>query len=189
MAYNQLPNTAPIDIGTRVTNIETSLYSTQAANIIGAHVYSGCGYVPPTLTSGTSTAGVATTIFVNELVLVENMNLMGLAILLGTVGGTNNVIVTLYDTNGNLLANSALAGTLAGTASTFQRIPFVTPYQAGPGRYFIGVQINGTTATVCTQAAGNHFTGTITGQTFGTPIAITVPSSFTAGTGPIAMTY
>jgi hypothetical protein len=189
MAYNQLANTVPIVLNDRVLAIENSLFSTQAANLYGVHFYSGCGFVPATLTTGTSTAGVATTIFVNELVIPANIPITGIAILLGTVGGTNSIIVTLYDTNGNVLATSALAGTLAGTASTFQRIPFITQYLAGPGRYFIGVQINGTTATISTQAAGNHYAGTITAQTFGTPVAITPPSSFTAGTGPIAMSY
>lgn len=187
--YNQLNNNTPIVLGDRVTAIEASLYATQAANLLGAHFYAGCGFVPATLTTGTNTAGVATTIFVNEIIINQNANLAGFAFLIGLTGGTDNVIATLYSSTGAVLATSALAGTLVSTASTFQRLAFVTAYAAGPGRYFIGIQTNGTTATIATQAAGNHYAGQITGQTFGTPAAITPPSTFTVGKGPIGMLY
>lgn len=189
MAFNQLSATTPIVLGDRVTNIETYLYSSDASNISGAHVYAGNGFVPATLTTGTNTAGVANAIWVNEVVTVQNIMFTGFAWLIGLTGGTDSVIAILYSATGAVLATSALAGTVAGTASTFQRLPFVTPYSAAPGKYFIAVQTNGTTATIATMAAGNHFTGEITGQTFGTPTSITVPTAFVAGKGPIGMLY
>ena len=99
------------------------------------------------------------------------------------------MIVFLFDSSGNVLATSAVAGVTVGTLATFQRVPFITPFPAGPGLYYVGVQTNGTTAHIRTQAAGDHNTGTDTTQTFGTPVKTTPPTSFTAANGPIAMTY
>ena len=85
-------------------------------------------------------------------------------------------MVALYDTNGVLITNSAVAGVLSAGANAFQSIAFLTQPILTPGRYFVAVQCNGTTATTRRWAAangGNQMTQSAAG-TFGT-----VPASFT----------
>lgn len=188
--YLQLGQTNPLQLQDRVANIEVNLNAGQVANLAGTHWYAG-GFVPPTLASGgTDTTGVATQLWVSELRIEKNTLVTGISFLIGSVGGTDKVIASLYDVNGNLLANSALAGATVGTASTFQRLAFAAAYAAGPGLYYVAISTNGTTAKLQTQAAGDHNCGVITAQTFGTlTTPITPPATFTAAKGPIAMTY
>ena len=177
------------DFISRVLNLEALAVTKQQPGLLGAHFYAG-GFVPAALASGgTDTAGVATQVWVGELRIDGNTPITGLSYLIGSVGGTDKAIAVLYDANGNVLATSALAGVTVGTASTFQRLPFITPFQAEPGLYYVGISTNGTTAKIQTQAAGDHNAGVITGQTFGTVVAIAPPSSFTAAKSPIAVTY
>jgi hypothetical protein len=189
MAFTVLNQPATQDLVTRVTNLEQAELARQLAGVSASRVYAG-GYVPTSLTAGgTDTAGVATQVWVSELRLNGNVLITGLSYLIGSVGGTDKAIAVLYDANGNVLANSALAGVTVGTASTFQRLPFVTPYQASPGLYYVGISTNGATAKIQTHPAGDHNAGVITGQVFGTLLPITPPVTFTAAKAPIVMTY
>ena len=111
----------------------------------------------------------------------------------GATVGTDNLIAALYDTGGNLIANSAVAGVLSAGANAFQEIAFTaaTPPLA-PGRYFLAVQCNGTTATTRRMAAadGGIAMASITAGTFGTvPSSFTVPTTFSAGASPIGYLY
>lgn len=153
------------------------------------HNYAG-GVVPTATTSGTDTFGIATVIWVSEVFIPANSLITGVSYLIGSVGGTDKAIAVLYDAAGNVVANSDTAGTTVGTTATMQRLAFVTAYAAkGPGLYYIGISTNGTTAKIRTQVFGDHNCGQITAQTFGTLVAITPPTTFTASQGPIAMTY
>jgi len=183
MSYRQPPNPAALE--DRLTAIE----QWDSIGVLGSHHYAM--FVPASLSAGgTDTFGIATQLWVSEIRIGGNTLITGLSYLIGSVGGTDKVIVALYDVNGNLVANSALAGATVGTASTFQRVAFVTPYQAAPGKYYVVVSTNGTTAKIQTQVAGDHDAGAITGQVFGTlPNPITPPSTFTAAKAPIVMTY
>jgi hypothetical protein len=144
---------------------------------------------PATATTGTDTAGINGTVWVCAINIPCNMTITGLSFLIGSVGGTDKAIAMLFDSAGNLLANSAVAGVTVGTAANMQRLPFTTPYSAnGPGQYFVGIQYNGATAKIRTQAFGDHPTASIA-QTFGTPVAITPPTTFTASYAPYCMTY
>lgn len=139
--------------------------------------------------NSTGTTLAATTMYCTEIQLPYNKQLTGLAVLNGTVVGTDNHLVVLYDSSGNLLANSAAAGVLAATASNYQQISFTSPYYAvGPAQYFGCLQTNGTAATVrmlVTQVQDQYLTKGVTGQTFGTiPATITVPTTFTTAVGP-----
>jgi hypothetical protein len=138
-------------------------------------------------TNGTTLA--ATTMYCTEIDLPYNKLLTGIGILNGTTVGTDNHLVALYDASGNLLANSATAGVLAASASTYQNISFTSTYFAvGPATYFGCMQTNGTTATVRMLLTGiqdTYLTKGVTGQTFGTiPATITVPTTFTTAVGP-----
>ncbi len=139
--------------------------------------YGGTG-AAATSTTGTDTAGVAGRVWLTEVFIPAGMTITGIAYLIGTVGGTDKTIVSLYDNLGKLVATSAVAGVTTGTLATYQSIPFIAPQTIiGPGLYFIGVQTNGTTATIRTAPFGAKATGT------------SVPTTFTANVGPLVMTY
>ena len=147
------------------------------------------GAVITTAINGTGTVLAATTMYCTEIQLPYSKLATGIAFLLGSVGATDKHIAVLYDGTGNLLANSAVAGVTAGTASTYEQISFTTPYyMVGPAQYFGCLQTNGTTATVrmlVTSTQDNYLTKGVTGQTFGTiPATITVPTTFTTAVGP-----
>lgn len=152
------------------------------------------GAVIYTSINSTGTVPAATTMYCTEIDLPFSKYATGLADLLGTVGGTDKHIVALYDATGNLLANSATAGTTAGTASTYEQIPFTSKYyMVGPAVYYGCLQTNGTTATVrmlVTSTQDGYTTKGVTGQTFGTvPATITVPTTFTTAVGPYWQVY
>lgn len=138
-------------------------------------------------TAGTA-AAANTEIYCTEVDLPFSMLLTGVAVLNGTTVGTNKHFGILYDSTGNVLANSATAGTTTSGASTYQKLNFVTKYYAvGPARYFACDGLNGTTDTIRhakTSTNDNILGGAVTGQTFGTAAAITVPSSFTDAKAP-----
>jgi len=85
-----------------------------------------------------------------------------------------------------------VAGATSSGANAFQDFALLQSPILQPGRYFIAVQCNGTTATTRRQAAangGNTMTQSATG-TFGTvPASFTPPTTFTADVGPIARLY
>lgn len=133
-------------------------------------------------------AGATTEEYCTQVNLPYSKYTTGLAVLNGTTVGTNKWLYILRDSSGNLLANSATAGTTTAGASTYQQIAFVTPYYAvGPATYFACLQANGTTDTyrrVVTAANEGLFAGKITGGTFGTIVnPITAPASFTTALG------
>jgi hypothetical protein len=154
----------------------------------GGTIYTSLG------ASGSGTTLSASTMYCSEIDLPYNKLITGLGVLNGATVGTDNHLVALYDASGNLLANSAVAGVLAATASEYQKIAFTSPYFAvGPAQYFGCMQTNGTTANVrmlSTQVNDNYLTKGVTGQTFGTiPATITAPTTFTTAVGPYYIVY
>lgn len=142
----------------------------------------------------TSTAPVAGTTYFGEIVVPYNRASQGACILNGGTVGTDNHLVALYDYQGNLVANSAVAGALAAGVSLLQCFAWVTPVElAGPATYYLAVQSNGTTATLGLYVTGNvgssYVTGSVTG-TFGTIKQTIAPgNSFTTAKGPIGTLY
>jgi hypothetical protein len=117
--------------------------------------------------------------------------LTGIQVLIGGTGGTDNWLVELHNAAGTMIATSALAGALVGTANTWQRFAFTATYTLTvPGQYFIAVQSNGTTAKLATLNSDVNptLTGSATGV-FGTSASITAPTTYTANLGPMAMVY
>ncbi len=143
-------------------------------------------------TAGASSVHVAGTMNLSEIFIPHWNTWKGLAVLNGTVVGTDNMLVALYGGDGKLLANSAVAGALSAGASTFQNRDFLVPVTLAPGRYFCGVQSNGTTATSNKFVSANGvnvLTGAIAG-TFGTvPATVTVPTTFTTAQGCVCQLY
>lgn len=137
--------------------------------------------------SSTPTSGSR---YYRQYTIGSQAQLTGIQFLIGATGGTNNVLVELHDSAGNLIATSNTAGVLVGTANTWQQVAFTAPITVQPGTYFLAIQLNGNTARFATyNAAGLVLNvGSATG-TFGTGAAITPPTSYTAGVGPVATPY
>lgn len=143
------------------------------------------------LNNNLSTTPVAgTRYYVDTSIGTDGTVVTGIRALIGATGGTDKFIYELHDSAGNLVATTALAGVTVGTAGTWQAIPFTAPVTVSAGVYFIVVQNNGTTARLATYNApvSPLLTGSATG-TFGTSAAITPPTTYTAGVGPVAMLY
>lgn len=158
-----------------------------------ASLFTNFGRGMDSLTGGTSVTGVATTLFMTQIKMDTGATITGIAVNNAATVGTNKYIVALFDYKGNVLATSALAGVLTAGANVYQKVPFITPLVApGGSSYWIGIYINGATDTffaLPASKAGGGLAGTVTGQTFGTAVAVTPPTTFTAGAGPIAYTY
>lgn len=144
--------------------------------------------------AGTSTTKATNTMYCTEIDLPYSKYLTGLGMLNGASTGTDKWVLALYDSTGNKIANSAVAGVVASGNSTFQKQAFTTPYYApGPGRYYACAQgDSGTSATInliVTGTADTHLTQKYASQTFGTLASITVPTAFTTATGGYWILY
>lgn len=142
---------------------------------------------PSTTTTGTDTTPVITEEYVCEVFVPMNALLTGVAVLNGSAASGNYTVV-LYDSNGAIVASSASTAQ-SGTAA-YQKVPFSSTYLAkGPAKYFVGIQIDNTTARIRTHILGNFGASKKTGQTYGTLTTLTVPTTFTTGVGPVASLY
>lgn len=142
-------------------------------------------------TLGTDTATVAGTIYWAECWVDKLKSITGVGTLNGATVGLDKVITALYDSDGTLVANSALAGVITSGPNVFQDVAFTAAYIAAPGRYWIAIQRNGTTDTFRSIAASTYadvLTKSAVGA-FGTLTTLTAPSTFTATVGPIAYVY
>jgi hypothetical protein len=140
---------------------------------------------------GTDAVAVAGTVYVSQIFLPANKTLTGIGVLNGTSVGTNDLIVALYNSAGTVLRTSDLAGTLGAGADQFQEVAFTSTYAAtGPAMYFVGLQVEGTTHANQRMSANTPlcWTAAVAGS-FGTIPAITPPTTFTAGQGPIVYLY
>lgn len=152
--------------------------------------------------TGYETNGVAQVAFEINLteIFVPHWNTWtGASLLNGTTVGTNSQVYWLFNSDGDMLAYTAIAGTLNAGASVFQKIAFTAPITLAPGRYFLGAQLDGTTATPRhvlaafgaeprsgVVAATASFAASLTALS---AAAITVPTSFTTAKAPIMQLY
>lgn len=148
-------------------------------------------WAPVAATSGTDTACSDGTAYVCSIYVPTTFRATGIRYLIGSVGGTDKVVAAIWNSNGEVVANSATAGATVGTAANEQAVAFTSPTVIPPGRYFIGLTFNGTTAKFRSVPAHTHLGLLANGvtQTFGTVAAITVPTSFTADKAPVAALY
>src|SRR3990167_2061827 len=153
-------------------------------------IYPAAGGMWQLATAGTDPACTDGTSYFVELNLPYIQTLTGLAYQVGSTGGTDSVIVTLYNSAGTVVANSALAGATVGTAAQIQSVAFTGTYAAVAGRYFASVTFNGATAKFRTYPIpGSKFIAGSEAETFGTVTAITPGTSFTADKGPLCYVY
>ncbi len=145
---------------------------------------------PVAATSGTDTTPANGTQFVTSIFIPGNMTITNVNYLIGSVGGTDKVYAALYSSSGALLGNSSVSGggATVGTAANLQTLALTSTYAAkGPGRFFVGVSMNGNTARLRTIPAfcqAGRLAGSVS-QTHGTVAAITAPSTFTADKAPV----
>jgi hypothetical protein len=141
-----------------------------------------CNWPINSATAGTDTACTNGTTYYTSLWIPGNVFVNTISYLIGSVGGTDKVIASIYDSAGTLIANSAAAGATVGTTATVQDVALTAPIVLpGPGIILVGLTFNGTTAkfrSVPAQCSNGILGGSAT-QTFGT-----VTSSITVSTTP-----
>lgn len=128
-----------------------------------------------------------------EVNIPYNVTLTGIAYLIGSVGGTDSVVVQLCNSTGVQVATSRAVGgaaAIVGTAANIQSVPFTATYSAVAGKYFAVLQFNGTTAKFrAYPIPGSKFIGNGTTGTWQTKADITPGTTFVADKAPICMTY
>lgn len=163
----------------------------------GSFIVSNIPIGPVALASiGTNTTGVVQ-LWVTELFLPCNRDVTKIGFLQGGTATTDKALCCIYNSAGALVASAALAGVLLSGANTFaeQAIALDGSGNAitsvslvGPAQYFVGVQLNGTTAGDIQTVPAPYLlcANSVTAGSFGTlPATITPPTTFTAGKGPI----
>lgn len=140
-----------------------------------------------TTTQGTDTTPVVTEEYVCEVFVPVNTRSTGFAVLNGSaVAG--NMQIALYNSSGAIIATTA--STAASGTAALQSVPWSAPVDLrGPGEYYVGVQNNNVANRLRTHAIGAFGASKKTGQTYGTFTALTVPTTFTAGQGPVGSLY
>lgn len=142
-------------------------------------------------TSGATNASIVTTeTYVCEVYIPANSTITGISVLNGTaVAG--NLNVGLANSAGTIVAQSATTTAASGT-STYQQVPFTTPYSAiGPGKYFILLQGSNTSGRYNAHTIGNFGATKVTGETYGTFLTTASYSTttFTTAIAPVADVY
>lgn len=176
--------------------------ATAVVRTVLASVGDGCPIIGPTqpfnsAATLTATTAVDGTLYQSEIALRQPTAFTGVRVLVGNAG-TSNLIAALYDANGVLVANSALAGT-AQTATTgqWQDIPFTATKRVNePGSYYVVVQSDatGTASIIYTYPNGTTDLKRVGARSqagvFGTiPATITVPTTAASNAGPYASLY
>lgn len=159
---------------------------------------------PTALASIGTNSTDAVQLWVTDIWIPVNRFISKIGVLQGGTAGTDKILATVYNSQGALIASSALAGlSLNSSANTFLELALaldgagiaITGLQLyGPGQYYIGVQGNGTAAgalqTIKTATYIDVCANSVTAGVFGTlPATITVPVTFTPDKGPIVYVY
>jgi len=115
----------------------------------------------------------------------------GIFYLIGSVGGTDSVIVELFDIDGDLVQAKAISDTtIVGTAATFQQVPFLNRVTLNPGRYYMSAQFDGTTAKYrAPLTTGVPYGAATETGTFSTEASIVPDSTWTISEGIIGGIY
>lgn len=177
--------TEDLRIGDDLTTPNSPAQETGAPVISQPATIFSDGGPPATATSGTDTAFADGTLFLTSVFVPANFTATGAGFLVGSVGGTDKVIVNVWTSAGVHVIGSTVAasGTTAGTAAQNQEINFTAATSlVGPARYFIGVSANGLTAKLRTRPAytgGKAFAGSVA-QTHAATTTVTPPSAFAA---------
>jgi hypothetical protein len=145
---------------------------------------------------GTNSTPTEYSIYCTEIDMPYSKLVTGLGFHVGTTGNSSDLwVAALYDSGGNLIANSTTAGTAPGAGYSWSPIPFTSKYYVvGPGQYFgcmttVG-SVTATLDTVTTAKGDNMLTYTATGtSTTYLPMSFTPPTSFHTTAGPYMYVY
>lgn len=138
-------------------------------------------------TDGNDTTPSITTTYICAVFVPCRATITGVRLFNGTVA-SGNIKLGLFDSTGVNVAASASTA-MSGT-DAYQQVAFAAAYVAeGPATYYVGLQVDNTTARVNTHAFGPFPASSKTGETYGTFTTITPPTTFTANVGPIASLY
>lgn len=179
---------------TRATTVTGALTTTGGITpVTKPQVVYTVGGAPIAAATGTDNACAANTVTWSAIYFPVNMTVTGLAFLIGSVGGTNKTVLSLYDSTGAFLKSTTLAGggTTVGTTATWQSID-LTATQAVTGGtiYYVATNFDGNTAKYRGYPiVGSKFVTGTASQTLGTPATITPGTSFNADVGPIMFAY
>jgi hypothetical protein len=150
-------------------------------------VYHTGDAAPMTTTTGTDTTPVITEEYVAEVFVPVNHQSTGVALSTARPCPATSPAI-LYDSNGGIVASTASTAQ-SGTAA-YQKAAWTAPVNLkGPAKYFIGVQIDNTTARFRSHILGNFGAAKKTSQTYGTLTTLTPPTTFTTNLGPVADIY
>lgn len=142
---------------------------------------------PKTTTEGTDTTPATTETYIAAIFVPINHRSTGFQLLNGSaVAG--NVTAHLYDSDGKPMASSASTAQ-SGTAALQSFAWSAVQTLKGPAVYYVGVQFDSTSARFRTHIIGSFGASKKTGETYGTATAITAPTTFTTGQGPIGSLY
>lgn len=144
------------------------------------------GRAPSASTDGTDATPVITETYIAEILVPASMLMTGFALFNGSVA-SGNIKVGIFSKAGVLLGQSASTA-MSGT-DAFQRAPLTATLQLAQGTYYIGLQVDNTTARFNTHTFGNFGASKKTGETYGTFTTITPPTTFTTALGPMGGLY
>jgi hypothetical protein len=135
---------------------------------------------------GTDAVSVAGTQYYTEMFNPCRRTVTNIGVLNGTTIGTDDVIVFIANSDGEILGESAAA--LSAVADVYQMQALIEPVELPPGRCYVGFQVEGTTAAHQTQQALYTLSTGSQAGTWGTIADITSPSVvFAAGVGPFVV--
>ncbi len=173
---DQISNSTSVGVWKEQTAIGESIPLIQVCTVpVGNVAYASLG---------TATTTVAGSSYVTDVFVPFTQSFTGVK-MLALTAGTDKWIGAVWDSTGNLLANSAVAGISTASSGTFQTLAFTASYVlTGPARYFIGIQSNGTSDTTSRITANtfpDHIQQVGAGVTFGTLLNITPPTTLGSG--------
>lgn len=137
-------------------------------------------------TDGTDSTPVITETYICEVLVPNSARVTGIAFFNGSVA-SGNIKGAIYNSAGAILGSTASVA-MSGT-DAFQRVPLSAALNLAPGVYYVGLQVDNTTARFNTHPIGNFGASKKTGEVYGTITAITPPTTFTAGQGPMGGLY
>lgn len=157
---------------------------------------------------GSSTTNIVQ-LWITDIFVPHNRTVSNIEFLQGSGSVTDTWIGVIYDSFGNIVASTALAGQAQSGANTFQVQPIGLIYTPtgvtagaftsvaatsvqlyGPQQYFVAIQIANTSANAIRLIAASTYydvcCGSATAGSYGTiPATITPVTTFTATKGPI----
>lgn len=170
--------------GSAVWDPQTAL--THPSRLFNFPVTNGAGALTAIGTS--VNAAAATTLLYSEIFVPFPMTVTNINVLQGTAVGTDKMRALLFDEDGAFLVGTAVAGKDTAGADTFLQIALTAATLLPPGRYYVGVKMDGTTDELQCLSAGSPMliTEEETGHTFaGNDDITSVATTFTADVGPI----